>query len=382
MTRIAAHFSAAVAVVLVAVASTTVDARQKVLLYSRTAGYRHPSIPNAIAALEKLGQEHSFDTVHTENQEKFESQDWLDQFDAVVFVSASGEALNSKGITNFRKYIENGGGYFGIHEATDCLSKTPWYARLVGALFNNHPFIQKFTVNVVDPTHPSATGLPEAWEVYDEAYNFLSNPSELDKTYVLTADQSTIKENDQSVSDLHQFEGKVHPIAWYKEGDLLTAPTKHIGGGVDNIKHIPKKQRGTGGDGRAYYTALGHTKACWTDDVFLGHILGAMQWVLASPSIKSNNDTLPSSAPGSSFIGLGASPSSSTSGSSAEASGGSYASAGSGTGSGSAANSVNSAGAHTGAVLGAAGSATTVSVSVMAALVCLSAVALTLSTSV
>lgn len=118
MTRIAAHFSAAVAVVLVAVASTTVDARQKVLLYSRTAGYRHPSIPNAIAALEKLGQEHSFDTVHTENQEKFESQDWLDQFDAVVFVSASGEALNSKGITNFRKYIENGGGYFGIHEVS------------------------------------------------------------------------------------------------------------------------------------------------------------------------------------------------------------------------------------------------------------------------
>lgn len=121
MTRVASSLSAAVALVIVALASTapTAEARQKVLLYSRTQGYRHPSIPNALAALKKLGEEHSFDTVNTEDEEKFESQKWLNQFDAVVFVSASGNALNAKGITNFRKYIENGGGYFGIHEVRD-----------------------------------------------------------------------------------------------------------------------------------------------------------------------------------------------------------------------------------------------------------------------
>lgn len=245
---------------------------------------------------------------------------------------------------------------------------------------------------MVDPDHPSAAGLPTEWEVYDEAYNFESDPADLDKTYVLTADQSTIKENDSPVSELHENEGDIHPIAWYKEGDLLNAPSKHLGGGVDNNKHIPKKQQGTGGDGRAYYTALGHTKECWTDDVFLGHILGAMQWVLASPTITSNTEGLDSSAPGSEYEGLTASVANSTSssastdssdGATEASSSGTTASVGSGTGSGVSAN--NSKSGSSASVLGAATSsvARTATVSTVAvAFLCFSAaLAFTISTS-
>lgn len=149
--------------------------------------------------------------------------------------------------------------------------------------------------------------------------SFNSNPRKLGKTVVLTADPSTWKDpGGETVKELAEVEGTEHPIAWYKEGDLLDQPRSKVGGGVDDNKHTPKNQRGRGGDGRSYFTALGHTKACWEDDTFLQHINGGLHWVLNSPSIRSNNASLPSSAPGSdldvnrSTVSLGNTPSSSS----------------------------------------------------------------------
>lgn len=147
-----------------------IEAKQKVLLYSRTAGFRHDSIPDAIDALEKLGKQHDFDTVSSENQDHFEDDNWLYQFDALVFVSVSGEALSKKGEVNMMKYIQDGGGYMGIHEACDALYHSPWYGRLVGAYFNYHPYMQEFTLDIQTHDHPSTSFLNKTWTVKDEVY--------------------------------------------------------------------------------------------------------------------------------------------------------------------------------------------------------------------
>jgi type 1 glutamine amidotransferase len=287
--------------------------KQKVLLYSRTAGFRHASIPNALAALKALGKEYDFDTVSSEDESKFESQSWLNQFDALVFVSVSGEALTKKGEVNMMKYIENGGGYMGIHEACDALYHSPWYGRLVGAYFDYHPYLQPFTLDVATHDNPSTSFLNKTWRVLDEVYNFNSNPLKVGKTVVLTANPKSWNDPGGSIAELAHTEGVHHPIAWYEEGDLLTPPNRKVGGGMDDSASTPKNQRGTGGNGRSFYTALGHTKACWTDDTFLQHIYGALSWVLESPSIRSNNDSLPSTSPGSDYISNGTSSSDTTS---------------------------------------------------------------------
>lgn len=83
--------------------STLVSAKQKVLIYTRTDGFRHDSIPDSIEVIKQLGKDNGFDTVATEDKEKFNDYDWVAQFDALMFVSASGDFLGTKGAANMRK---------------------------------------------------------------------------------------------------------------------------------------------------------------------------------------------------------------------------------------------------------------------------------------
>lgn len=296
------YFALAAAFVALHLAAVPVTAKQRVLLYSRTAGFRHASIPNAIKAFKKLGEQHGFSTHHSEDEDTFENATHLYKYDALVFVSVSGQALSKKGEGNMRRYIENGGGFMGIHEACDAMYHTPWYGRLLGAYFDYHPYLQRFTLNIETKDHPSTSFLSgNTWRVRDEVYTFNSDPRDVGKTVVLTADSSSYKDpTGPSVSHLRHTEGR-HPIAWYEESDLLTAPSKHLGSGMDDKKSTKKSHRGTGGGGRAFYSGLGHTKKSWKDDDMLAHMYGGLRWVLDSPTIRSNNASLSDDLPGSDF---------------------------------------------------------------------------------
>lgn len=277
-------------------------AKQRVLIYTKTAGFRHASIPDGIKAFEKLGDENDVHMYNTEDEDKFEDEDWVNGWDAMVFLSVSGTIFNSQGAVNMMKYIENGGGYMGVHEACDAMYKSPWYGRLVGAYFDYHPYIQRFTLDVQTHDHPSTSFLNDTWSVYDEVYTFNSDPRDLGKKVVLTADSKTFKDpTGPGLKILRKTEG-VHPIAWYAEGGLLDEPEKNIGGGVMDTHKTPKNQRGSGGPGRAFYTGLGHTHSCWEKDDMVQHVWGGLKWVLDSPTIRSNNASLPASAPGTDYI--------------------------------------------------------------------------------
>jgi hypothetical protein len=145
--------------------------------------------------------------------------------------------------------------------------------------------------------------VPKHWDVFGEVYHFSSDPRALNHEVVLTVDPSSYISNDATRKELNAIQGAPHPIAWYKEGNLLTAPKGSVGGGVDDKPDTKRSQRGTGGDGRSFYTALGHTSASFRDADMLNHILGGLQWVLASPSIRSASADAPPTAPGTRYVG-------------------------------------------------------------------------------
>lgn len=265
-------------------------ANQRVLVYTAVAsdGFYHPSIPDAVKAMKKLGEDNDIDMIHCDDRDDFANLN-LTQFDALAFVSAAGSILTKDGEKNMRHYIENGGGYVGIHEASCAATSTPWYLRLVGAQFSYHPELCHATLDVLDRDHPSTWHLNETWDVYDEMYNFQSNPRDLNAKILLSPDQSTYWDKIQSLSYRTSIQGR-HPLAWYREGNLLTDPAHvTIGGGLDNVRaDVRKGIQGKGGAGRSWYSALGHTHAVWSQDDFLQHVLGGVQWVLDSTSIRSN----------------------------------------------------------------------------------------------
>ena len=133
-----------------------------VLVFSKTAAFRHSSIPAGVRAIRELGEEHGFAVEATEDAGAFTPEN-LDRFDAVVWLSTTGDVLDTAQQAAFEEYIRAGGGYAGVHAASDTEYTWNWYGGLVGSYFNGHPAVQEATVEVADRHHPSTEGLPARW---------------------------------------------------------------------------------------------------------------------------------------------------------------------------------------------------------------------------
>jgi len=139
------------------------EAQKKVLVFSKTAGFRHSSISVGKLAIMKLGKENGFDVDTTENATVFNESE-LKKYNAVIFLNTTGDVLDHYQQAAFERYIQAGGGYMGIHAATDCEYNWPWYGKLSGAYFKSHPRQQTAKLIVHDRTHISTSHLPEVWE--------------------------------------------------------------------------------------------------------------------------------------------------------------------------------------------------------------------------
>ena len=223
----------------------------RVLVFSRTAAFRHSSIPNGIAAIKKLGLDNGFAVDATEDATAF-TQKNLSRYAAVVFLSTTGDVLNAAQQDVFERYIQAGGGYVGVHSATDTEYEWPWYGRLAGAYFNGHPGnpnVRHGRYRVLDTTHVSTRGMPPSFERDDEFYNFKS----IDPTiHVLIEIDETSYEGGTN--------GAHHPMSWYHDFD----------------------------GGRAWYTNMGHTEATYTEPLFLQHLLGGLKYAIGSGTVDFN----------------------------------------------------------------------------------------------
>jgi cytochrome c len=229
-----------------------------VLVFSKTAGFRHDSIPAGIRSIQRLGAQYGFTVTATEDATAFTTGN-LAQYEAVVWLSTTSDVLNAAQQTAFEGYIRGGGGYVGVHAASDTEYTWPWYGDLVGAYFQSHPAgTPTASIDVEDTEHISSCALPERWERTDEWYNFqgpdnpVVNGGGTDYSprvnpninVIATLDESTYVENDGNDTD------DDHPIAWYQEFE----------------------------GGRSFYTGGGHTQASFSEPLFRNHLLGGIQY--------------------------------------------------------------------------------------------------------
>ncbi|MPY60028.1 ThuA domain-containing protein [Streptomyces spongiae] len=214
-------------------------AESRVLVFSKTAGFRHDSIPDGVAVVKELGAAGGFTVDATEDASAFTARN-LARYDAVVFLSTTGDVLNEAQQGAFERYIRRGGGYVGVHAAADTEYDWAFYGGLAGAYFQSHPAIQPATVDVEDRAHPATAGLDAAWNRTDEWYNYRSNPRE--RAHVLAS-------LDESSYTGGTMNGD-HPIAWCQEYQ----------------------------GGRAFYTGGGHTKESYAEPAFRQHLLGGIRW--------------------------------------------------------------------------------------------------------
>ena len=210
----------------------------KILVFFETKGFYHSSIPVAVAAIQKLGQANNMQVDTTSESATF-LQDNLSTYHAVVFMSTTGDVFNEAEQVAFKKYINNGGGFVGIHAATDTEYGWPWYNQLVGGYFKSHPKQQEAVLNIVDANHKSTKHLPAQWKRFDEWYNFKDMQPGLH--ILINIDEKTYEGGEM---------GDSHPMAWCHKFD----------------------------GGKAFYTELGHTNQSFADPVYLKHILGGIRY--------------------------------------------------------------------------------------------------------
>ncbi|MEU8199477.1 ThuA domain-containing protein [Microbispora amethystogenes] len=249
------------------------DADYNVLVFSRTTGFRHDHIPHTVAAIQKLGIEQNFNVDVYDPQlstvtlptSPFLSLDTLKKYDTIVFESNVGHPgpLNSTEQPNFEAYMNQGGGYVGIHGAADSfeLRTWPWYGNLVGGFFTNHPNGQNgfgqcgscihAEVVTEDNTHPATAHLPAKWMTVDELYNFDRNMrADVHTLLSLNEDsyQRSLNSGNAATNPLRLMNGD-HPIAWCQNW----------------------------GGGKAFSNILGHFRTHYYDDSFMRIILGGIE---------------------------------------------------------------------------------------------------------
>ena len=216
-------------------AASAPSAVPKVLVFTKTTGFRHASIPVAVQAVTALGTRNGFSVDATEDAGKFTDAN-LAGYHAVVFLLTTGDILDDAQQAAFQRYLRAGHGWVGVHSASDTEYDWSWYGGLVGAYFRDHPAIQPATIDVADPRD----GLPAKWMRTDEWYNFQSNPR-----------------------------SSVHVLATIEES--------------------------TYDGGRAWYTAGGHTDEAWSEPLFLTHVLNGIQYAIgpqSTPAVKPRIDEL------------------------------------------------------------------------------------------
>lgn len=216
-----------------------------ILVFSKTLGYRHASISSGLKMLYDQSKKQNWVITATENSELFDDN-FLANFDVVVFLNPTGDAISNKGQASFEKFMNGGKGYVGIHAAADCEYDWEYFDKLNGAHFKTHPPSQEATVVFEESDHPAMKPFKgmKSYTSYDEWYSFKVNPRP-NVNVLATLDESTIKKFDND-----NFRMGDHPIIWWQEDE-----------GV-----------------RSFYTGYGHTHEAFQDTLIIKHITNAINW--------------------------------------------------------------------------------------------------------
>ncbi len=224
----------------------------RVLVFSKTAGFRHDSIPVAIEAIKEIATKRGFTVTATEDASVFSTTN-LEKFDAVLFLCTTGDILDGLQQDALYKFVtKDGGGFLGLHAAADTEYDWPQYKDLIGAYFKRHPQIQEAKIIVEDPCHPSTQSLPKTWTRTDEWYDYIANPRK-DVRVLMSLDPKSYTGSEMPDD---------HPITWCNEV----------------------------GNGRTWYSGLGHTKETYAEPLFMDSLYEAIVWTSQKSRPKGRTD--------------------------------------------------------------------------------------------
>lgn len=227
---------------------------KKILVFSKTKGYRHGSIPAGRKFFIAQAANYGFEADTTENAEVFTVEN-LKKYNTVIFLNTTGDVLNEKQQVSFERYIQAGGSYFGVHSASDTEYRWPWYGNLVGGYFTSHPGggdvsnVQNGLMTVMDKKHESTDFMPDIFERKDEFYDFKDMYDGIKP--LIKVDEKSYKQGKM---------GDYHPMAWYHQFD----------------------------GGRSFYTNYGHTDETFTEPLMVKHLLGGLHYCLSGPALDFN----------------------------------------------------------------------------------------------
>jgi len=232
----------------------------RVVVFTRTNGYRHLSIPTAISTITALGAENGFEVVATEDPEFFTSARLRD-FTAIVFANTVGNVLVPRAREAIADFVTSGGGWAGVHAAADTEYDWSFYTKLLsGGRFLCHPLVnQPGCVVRESSTHLSTAHLPERWLIpFEEFYSFKANVRSTarvllsidERTYLQDPNTSLLPSPNPPYAFQPWVSGTMgdHPISWQRS----------IGRGL------------------SWYTALGHEESLYSNPSYRQHLLGGL----------------------------------------------------------------------------------------------------------
>jgi len=232
------------------------QSRPQVLYVTQSAGFAHPVLPLTEEILPAIGRQHDAFDIDITRDASILTTDILKRYDAVVFYTTGELPMNADQRTTFLQFIRNGGGFVGIHSATDTFYDWPEYGELIGGYFDNHPWREEVSVRVEDNTHPATRHLAERFQINDEIYQF--KKWSRDRVNVLMSlDTQSV---DTTKDSVHRNDNDF-ALAWSHSY----------------------------GEGRVFYTALGHEEAVWQDDRFQRLIVNGIVWAIGD--VRNTTDT-------------------------------------------------------------------------------------------
>jgi type 1 glutamine amidotransferase len=227
--------------------SATAQKQFKVLLVTTTNGWRHESVHAGVLAIQQLAARNFFDVVYFDDPKSFTDKN-LQQYQAVIFLNTTGDIFDTAQQGVMERFIKSGKGFVGVHSASDTEYDWEWYTKLVGRMFYIHPPVQTYKLKVLDSAFPGLQGF-DGRQWTDEAYEF--GPENISGLhYILGADETSYNPKVNWGAKKSEGMGQLHPLAWYHEYD----------------------------GGRAFYTALGHIPAIFSDQTFLNHLYAGILW--------------------------------------------------------------------------------------------------------
>ncbi len=232
---------------------------QAILIFSKTNGFRHSAaIKASLPVYQKIARINGWSIFETENGAVF-NEEHLSRFQVVIWNNTTGKVLTEPQRRAFRQYLENGGGFVGVHGAGDHSHQWDWYEdEVIRAEFSHHNIQLELDTAMLylelDTSYLTISqNLPEQVSHQDEWYVFYSNPREKGSTVLYTVDENTFNISGNIpfiVSDKDFGMGENHPITWYHE-----------------LK-----------SGRVFYTALGHHAAAFKQEFYQQLLENAIRW--------------------------------------------------------------------------------------------------------